>query len=470
MLYKHALCVYPHLKGAPEKKWFPPVGLEYIATVLEGLVDRLTLIDMRFEPDLERHLANSDVDLVCLSVNWDYQREAALDVIGRIPSQIMLVMGGRYATTHADEFLAADAKVDVIVRGDGEDAIRDIASGLPLKEILGISYRNHGIITHHEVGAFRPLSDTLYPHRALRRVTYKLLFKQLDLGTRIDYILTSRGCPHTCRFCTFASYPLGRRRSWTGRSASSVVEELKTIEAELVIVLDDNFGASMERVGEICDLIIAEGIRKTFLVAVRIEIYRHPHILEKMSIAGFKILTIGIESAQDKTLKAMHKGFDTALAEKAIAEIRKVRFYIHGYFIVGCLGESDTEMVAIASFAKRLRLDTIDLSLLRTGEHSPLNEIVARSEQYHVGRDNIVLPNTVSLDELRKTRAYIYRRYYSVGTVLRIVKDVVAARLISAGYFYRLTFLSIFRSIWSEGRKRGGLCGYLWKDLFRTQD
>ena len=466
MYYKNALCVYPHKEGAPEKKWFPPVGLEYIATVLEDLVDKLTLIDMRFEPDIDHHIKNNDFDLLCISVNWDYQLNATLDLIARIPPHIAIVMGGRYATTHIEEFFAAAGKLDIIVRGDGEKAIRDIASGLTLKDITGISYREDGKIIHNKFRDLGSLSVTLYPNRRLRRVDYRLLLKKLDLGAKVDYISTSRGCPYNCKFCTFTNYPLGRKRNWSGRSASSVIEELKTIDADFIFVVDDNFAADMRRVEAICDLIIAEGIKKIFAVALRIEIYKYPNILAKMSRAGFKILTIGIESAKDKTLEAMQKGFDTTLAEKAFAEIRKVRFYIHGYFIVGCIGENYFEMLEIASFAKRLKLDTIDLSLLRTEKYSPLNEVIARSEGYYVGEESIVLSEEFNLKKLKR----IYESYYDFSTVLRIIKNIITARLISFRYFYKLKFICIFRSILSESKKSVSLSSYLWKEIFRTPD
>jgi anaerobic magnesium-protoporphyrin IX monomethyl ester cyclase len=390
MLYKNALCVYPHQQGAPEKKYCPPIGLEYIATVLEGLVEKVTLIDMRFEPNLDDFFVNDNTDLVCLSVNWDYQHDAAIKTVDRIPSHIKVVVGGRYATTFVEELFAAAPNVDIIVRGDGEEIIRDIVLGLPLKEIPGISYREDHRIIHNKIRDLHSVDDAIYPNRKLRRVKYRLLYKNIDLGQGVDFISTSKGCPYNCKFCTFTNNPLGQKRNWSGRSASSVVEELKTIDAGFVFVVDDNFAVDMKRVEKICDLVIAEGIKKTFAVAVRLEIYKHPQILEKMFNAGFKILTIGIESAQDKTLGAMQKGFDTALAEKAFAEIRKVNFFIHGYFIVGCIGENEAEMLEIAPFAKRLKLDTINLSLLRTEKYSPLNELIANSRGYYIGDKNIV--------------------------------------------------------------------------------
>ncbi len=453
MLYKNALCVYPHQQGAPEKKYCPPIGLEYIATVLEGLVEKVTLVDMRFEPNLDDFIVNDNIDLVCLSVNWDYQRDATINIIDRIPSHSKVVVGGRYATTCVEELFAAAPNIDIIVRGDGEEIIRDIALGLPLKDIPGISYREDSRIIHNKIRDLRSLHDAIYPNRKLRRVKYRLLYKNIDLGQAVDFISTSVGCPYNCKFCTFTNNPLGQKRNWSGRPASSVVEELKTIDAGFVFVVDDNFAVDMKRVEKICDLIIAEGIKKTFAVAVRLEIYKHPQILEKMFNAGFKILTIGIESAQNKTLRAMQKGFDTALAEKAFAEIRKVNFFIHGYFIVGCMGENEAEMLEMAPFAKSLKLDTINLSLLRTEKYSPLNELIANSSGYYVGEKNIVCSEEYPLKVLRNIRHRIGRSYYTLPTILRIAKKIINARLISFRYVVKSIFIFSFRLIVSKGKK-----------------
>ncbi|MFH1335446.1 MAG: radical SAM protein [Candidatus Zixiibacteriota bacterium] len=452
MVYKNALCVYPHQQGAPEKKYCPPIGLEYIATVLADLVEKATLIDMRFEPDLNDFFLNDKIDLICLSVNWDYQQNATINIIDRIPSHIKVVVGGRYATACVEELYAAAPNIDIIVRGDGEEIIRDIALGLPLKDIPGISYREDCRIIHNKIRDLRSLSDAIYPNRKLRRVNYRLLYKNIDLGQGVDFISTSQGCPYHCKFCTFTNNSLGQKRNWSGRSASSVVEELKTIDAGFVFVVDDNFAADIKRVEKICDLIIAEGIKKTFAVAVRLEIYKHPQVLDKMFNAGFKILTIGIESAQDKTLRAMQKGFDTASAEKAFAEIRKVNFLIHGYFIVGCIGENEAEMLEIAAFAKRLKLDTINLSLLRTEKYSPLNELIANSRGYYVSENNIVCSEEYPLEVLRKIRHRIGRSYYTLPTILRITKKIINARLISFRYMVKSLFIFSFRLIVSKGK------------------
>jgi radical SAM superfamily enzyme len=169
-----------------------------------------------------------------------------------------------------------------------------------------------------------------------------------------------------------------------------------------------------------------------------------------MFAAGFKILSIGIESAQDKTLKAMEKGFDVILAKKAFTEIRKVNFYIHGYFIVGCIGESELEMLAIAPFAKSLKLDSISLSLLRTEKYSPLNEIIAKSKGYHVSDNDMVYSEDYSLERLKGIRHRISKSYYDFSTMLRIAKKIFIVHLISFPRLTRLISILLFRGVISR--------------------
>jgi len=345
-------------------------------------------------------------------------------------------VGGRYATVSVEELFAAASNIDIIARGDGEEIIWDIASGLPLREITGISYREGGRIIHNKTRDLSSLNDAVYPNRKMRRVNYRLLYKNIDLGLNMDFISTSRGCPYNCRFCTFTNNPLGQKRSWNGRSARSVVEELKTIDAEFIFVVDDNFAADMNRVEEICNLIIAEGIKKTFVVALRLEIYKYPQILKKM----FQV-------------KTMQKGFDVALAERAFSEIRKINFYNHGYFIVGCIGESEPEMLEIAPFAKRLKLDTINLSLLRTEKYSPLNELIAKSRGYYVGEDNIICSEEYPLERLRSIRHRISRSYYNFPVMLRITKKIFTAHIIRFRYLVKLIVIFFLRGKFKQREK-----------------
>ena len=446
--YKNVLCIYPHKAGAPEKKYCPPIGLEHIAAALKPFSEKITVIDMRFKDDISNFLNNEAVDLVCISISWDYQEQAAIEVVKQIKPGAKIIVGGRHATTIADKLLTTLPAIDIIVRGDGEEIMQDIASGIPLNEISGISYKTTDKnITHNKSRELLSINNEIYPDRTLRRNSYELTYKNVSLGMNIDFLSTSRGCPFSCRFCTFTNNPLGQKRKWSGRDPQSIVTELKTIKAKFIFVVDDNFAADMKRVEALCDMIIAEKIKKTFAVAVRLDIYKHKRVLKKMYKAGFRILSVGIESAQDKTLKSMQKGFDTAWAKNAMAEIRKVNFYVHGYFIVGCIGESKEDMLAIADFAKSLRLHTISLSALRTEKFSPLNDIVANFKNYHISSDNYVYSDEYSVDQLKQIRKSIGKSYYSFSTYARIAKTIFSAKLLSPFFICKLGTLMLKKSL-----------------------
>ena len=445
--YKNVLCVYPHAKGKPEKKYCPPIGLEYIATAIEDIVDKVTIIDMRFQESLAENLKDDTVDLVCLSLNWDYQWEPTIEIISSLPENVDVIVGGRHATILVEELFKEAPKIDYIIRGDGEETMRELFQGKDINSIEGLSFCKDDGYQHNQSREIKSLDQTKYPNRKLRNVEYQFLYKGVDLGMGIDFISTSRGCPFRCKFCTFTNNPLGQKRPWTSRSARSVVDELKEIDSHFVFVVDDNFAVDIKRVEEICDLIIAEGINKIFAVALRLDIYRHPKTLQKMYDAGFRILSIGIESAQDKTLKSMQKGFDTAKAIKAFEEIRKVNFYLHGYFIIGCLGESEKEMMDIVPFAKELGLDTINLSLLRTERYSPLNDLVAEAKEYHVDENQLIYSDELSVEDLRRIRHTIRKQYYSFGTVARIAWKIISARILRVGYLAKLTWTLVSRGL-----------------------
>lgn len=122
-------------------------------------------------------------------------------------------------------------------------------------------------------------------------------------------VLTTRGCPRHCKFCTFSVDPLGHRRSYAERPLASVIEELKTITADVVLFADDDFFANPKRSEELFELIADHGIDKTFVAQARIEVANHPRLLEKAAAAGLHVLLLGIESPHDAVLEQLAKGF-----------------------------------------------------------------------------------------------------------------------------------------------------------------
>ena len=300
--------------------------------------------------------------------------------------------------------------------------MEDICRAVPWKQITGLSYRENGEIKHNANRTLGELRDDVYPDRSLRRQDYHVELARTNVGIRVDGISTSRGCPFNCSFCSFSKNPWGEKRRWTARSPESVVEELAQMKARLVGFTDDLFTYDMDRVERICDLIIARGIRKRYFVNARLEIARRPDILRKMERAGFSMLMLGIESSHDKTLRSMHKGQDVAGIRRYCDVLRHSRMLLHGYFILGCIGESIEDMRQIAPFAREIGLDTIGLSTLRNSPYSGLDTLVADSPGYHITPSGKIYSDRCSPADLRRLRRYLHKEFYTPAQLTRIVK------------------------------------------------
>ena len=458
-MYRHVLCIYPYRRELGRSSGFyPPLGLEIIAAVLEPHTEAIDVVDLRHETGHATDFLRPETDLVCFSVNWERDLDFVREEIKSVPPGILTVVGGRHVTEDPEKWLADCPNVDILARGDGEETIAEIAEGRPLDEITGISYRQAGQVVHAPVRHPGPVRDDLRPNRRLRRYVYSPTLKGFRSGLTSDCVASSRGCPFNCTFCSFSRNPWGTKRKWSARSPESVVDEIEEIDAKLIVFLDDNFTHDMDRVAEICDLIMARGIRKRFIVAgARVEIARRPDVLRKMKLAGVVALFLGIESTQDRTLRSMRKGFDTRQLREYFRVLRRTGMHLHGYFIVGNIGESEEEMLQVAPFAHELGLDTITLCLLRNERYSGLEELIAESPGYHIAPDRFVSSDECSSERLRQIRRRIRREFYSLGQVFKMARKSLKCRIARPGMIVRLPWLMARLSLvklWGKRARR----------------
>jgi anaerobic magnesium-protoporphyrin IX monomethyl ester cyclase len=428
--YKHVLALNPYFGDSTAAMgMFPPTGLEYIAASMKDLVGKVTLLDLRYERDLRKlevlsEFITSKVDLLCISIRWEAQFEKVCDFVSQLPPEVCTIVGGYKATLDVEYLFERCPNIDMVVRGEGEDIIKQIVTGVPYKDILGLSYRENGRIIHNKNHELPDVALIPFPDRSLRRHDYYWFQHGIRLSRRtFDTILTTRGCPFKCKFCTFSLNPLGQKRSYTERPLESVIEELKTIKADFVLFSDDNFFTNPKRSEKLCDLIIENKIKKTFAVQSRIDMAKYPKILEKAEKAGFKVFLIGIESPHDWILKLLSKGITQQQIRDAFAVLTQYNFYVHGYFIYANIGETEEEMLYIAKFAKEIKVDSISFHKLRVEKYSPLKEIVENTPGYHYKRiGGPVYSDRYGYKELKQIRNRIRSGFYDLPQFMHIAK------------------------------------------------
>ncbi len=423
-MFQHVLCVYPYRKDLKKFRFIQPLGLELIGKAIEPYAQALDIIDLRYESKSTPDFLRPETDMVCFSINWKRRIESVQEEIMSIPPDIFTVLGGRHATEDPEGWLANCPNVDAIIRGDGEEVLEDLCKGVPLENITGLSFRNGGGIVNNSIRKLGAIKDQYYPNRSLRRYTYEIEMQNISTGVEFDIVSASRGCPFNCTFCSFNFNPWGEKRSWSGRSPESIVEEIAQIKAPLVGFTDDIFTYDMDRVEQICDLILERGIRKKYIINARLEIARRPDMIRKMELAGFAMLLLGIESAQDKTLRSMRKGFNTAKIREYFDVLRNRSMLLHGYFIVGNIGESVAEMEQILPFARELGLDTVNLTLLRNSLYSGLDKILAQNPDYHITPTGKVYSDHCSVEELKQLRHKLVKEFYTKRQFLRILNKM----------------------------------------------
>jgi len=464
--YKHALMLNPCFGDSTATMGvFPPTGQEYIAASLKGLVDKITLLDLRYakqyqDPQALSRFIRAEVDLLCIGIQWDARFESICDFICQLPMEITTVVGGRKATEEVEYLFGRCPNIDMIVRGEGEEIIQQIVSGVPLAEIRGLSYRLNGSVVHNENHELPDLTHIAFPDRSLRGHDYYWSQYGIRLSRHtFDTVLTTRGCPFKCKFCTFSLNPLGQKREYTERPLKSVIEELKTVTADIVLFSDDNLFTNPKRAEQLCDLILENGIKKHFVVQARIDIARHRRLLDKLQQAGFKVFLLGVESPHDRILTNFQKGITQQEIRESLAVLTQYDFYLHGYFIYGNIGESEEEMLYIPKFAQEIGLDSISFQKLRVEKFSPFKEIVESTPGYYYTRiGGHVYSERYGPKELKRIRNQIRREFYNPRQLLRIASKARRIGLVTgwdvAGSLLKLP-LVLPRMLWSSLTKKG---------------
>lgn len=451
--YKHALALNPYFGDSTALiGLFPPTGLEYISASMKDLVGKVTLLDLRHEkayqdPKALSKFIRNEVDLLCVSIRWESRFENVCDFLSQLPPEVCTIVGGYKATEEVEHLFNRCPNIDMIVRGEGEEIIKQVVTGVPYKDIRGLSYRENGGIVHNEIHPLPDITRIPFPDRSLRKHDYCLVKHGVQLSSHtFDTVLTTRGCPFKCKFCTFSLNPLGQKRSYTERPVESVIEELKTVTSDVVLFSDDNFFTNPKRSEQLCDLIIENKIKKIFVVQARIDIAKHRRVLDKAEKAGFKVFLIGIESPHDRILEQLQKGITQQEVRDAFAVLTQYNFYLHGYFIYGNIGETEEEMLYIPKFAREIKLDSISFQKLRVERFSPLKEVVEETPGYYYKRiGGSVYSDHYGRKELKQIRNRIRSAFYDLPQVIHIIRKARRIGLFSGrdftDAFFKLPFL-----------------------------
>jgi len=189
---------------------------------------------------------------------------------------------------------------------------------------------------------------------------------------RWGFILSSRGCPYRCVYCS-PTLRNSFHRNLRTRSAASVIEELRVLRsvgATVVHFKDDTFTLDRGRVEELCEQMIRQDVRLPFTVQTRCDAVDEP-LLRLMARAGLRTVSLGVESGSPRILDLMEKGETVSQARAAFAAAHAAGVRTVGYFMLGFPSETREEMQATLDLCRDLQPDVVQVAFFTPYPGSP---------------------------------------------------------------------------------------------------
>ena len=339
-----------------------PYGLATVAATLLKAGFDVDIYDINAlrpsEDAVVRELKTKTWDVVGISgliTTYRFQKWL-IPVLKEINPHAPVVSGGGLATTNSD-LLFNRTSLNIAVIGEGEQTMFElctcIQSGENLAGVPGIRYRRNAHVAETPKRKNIENLDSI-PFPAWDLLPMKIYLKNPIWGdvagnssgfrkdvtvSRSMNIISSRGCPMSCKYC----YHLFGRSNYRFRSVENVVSEIETLVdrygVDFIGFVDDNMMASEKRIFEFCAVMEKKKFPITWGCHGRVTSAK-PEILDRMAGVGCVWIGYGIESGSQKILNRMNKKASVAQAREAIINTRKAGIFPNTTFIFGYPGET----------------------------------------------------------------------------------------------------------------------------------
>jgi len=352
----------------PVDPYLPPLGILYIAGMLEKNGHTVTVVDCNAErftkESCKKALNGCDavgMTLYCEPIEQNNSMFIS-KVIREIDADIPLIVGGPHSTLLPEKSLN-DHHADICVKGRGESLINPIIDAIDgrknFSSIPNIAYKNNGTIIHTKIEPIRiNFDDIAYPSRHLvNKYDYGYVNGHKLAKGRLASLITSRGCANRCKFCNLhAHIP-----HCTFRSIEHIKKEIEDISNKgyrTLAFVDDNFMMRKKTVLEVMNFIIENKFDfRIWVFGARAEA-ADTVLFEKMRDAGTDIISFGIESGCQQILEYYNKKLTISEIKIAVHLAKKMGFLTTGTFIIGSPIETRDHVNQTIKFATHLPLDS----------------------------------------------------------------------------------------------------------------
>jgi len=383
----------------------------------------------------------------CLTAGIGRGHELSKMIKAKYPESVV-IMGGIHPTVLPEEALET-GHVDIVVRREGEevlDSLYDaIKGGGDYSQIQGISFKDKGHIIHNPEAELPDINSlSPFPYH---------LFAKYPGAYDLRSVMSSRGCPYDCIFCSQRSVS-GRKYRYT--TPEKVTEELdlliNTYHLTHISFYDDNFVVNKERTKQLCELICNNNFHKmaTFDCQTRGDAV-DSDVLSYLKMANFTAVDLGLETASERLMTLLNKGETVERNIEAVRLLQEFGFQVSGTFILGLPTETREERWQSRRLAKELRLDYVRFNNATPYPGTKLYEMAREEGRLYIEKDwgNLNACGTLVQGPFAKTRlAYVPK----TTTEKELMKDIIRINI-----SFSLTPKRVFRILIGGGTP----CGWL---------
>jgi radical SAM superfamily enzyme YgiQ (UPF0313 family) len=320
----------------------PPMGLLLLASILQQDGHHVNIVDNSIGWG---SIWNSDVvGITAMTPDIDN----ALNIASRIKRyhpDTKIILGGAHATIMPEETLNID--IDTLVAGEGDKAILEVINN----DIDGI-YKSD---TKVDVEDLPLLAYNLVPHRRYS--------PHPPHGRKKPFMamITSRGCPYTCSYCSKAVFGNKYRAQSADRVGFEIDCYTRRYGVKEIAFYDDVFTLDKDRIHKLCDVLLTRNIKIAWTCESRVDLVDY-ELLKHMKEAGCYSIAYGIESGNQCILDALNKRIRLSDIEQAVKDTRKAKIEAIGYFMLGAPNETLDTMKDTVKLAIDLKLDYAQFS------------------------------------------------------------------------------------------------------------
>lgn len=335
-------------------------GLGYIASSLKKKGHKVTVVDFNNKRgDEEKRLSIvKNADYVGISVKSFTMEEAVkiAEYVKKINRKTKVIAGGPHIAIDGYNFLKENECFDIAIIGEGEEILLKILGKKAYENIDGIIYR-----TGDEIG-IKPEKKWIKDLDSLTFPDYTCFDSEMEAYP----LVTSRGCPYQCTYCSVRDV-MGIK--WRARTPENIMEELEKAKEIYKInefkILDDNFTLDMDRVKKLCSLMIKKELNLRWscpngLRADRLD----RELLGLMKASGCYSISLGVESLHPKVFEKINKGEKISVVKKTIGMIKTAGIEVKGFFIIGLPGSNYAKDRATLKESKKIGFDAASWGIL----------------------------------------------------------------------------------------------------------